>query len=106
MIPFKLLNLGLMLTLVAGTAEARLARSWTYAELSTKADLIVIADRSRSPRPVRKRPDISQHGGKMMAGRAATELKIVTLHHDVLPIAQAMASGPGLITFDPTTGSS
>ena len=112
----KLRTLGLMLTLGAGTANARLSRSWTYAELSTKADLVIIAE-SMKPTDTDKHealPDISRDGGKMMAPCAASERKVVTVlkgkagasvtvQHDALVNAQAMVDGPGLLTFDPNS---
>jgi hypothetical protein len=93
----------------SSVSDARASKSWSYAELFDKADVVVIASPGKTTitRTTQKIPNMSIEGW-----RVGTELNVVavlkgkapkaiTLHHITLKDGGMMPNGPGLVRFDP-----
>src|SRR5207247_384345 len=108
------------LVVVAGTADARLHRAWSYPELMKAADLVVIATPGGTTAtskleelPGIVETDASGQTSKVKAERLETELEIavtlkgkaatkIVLHHTrENPVGRPQINGPGFVSFDP-----
>jgi hypothetical protein len=108
------------LAALAGTAEARILRSWPYTELMKAADLVVIATPVATTATGRLEElpnilegDASRNASTVKAERLETELDVtvtlkgnaaakIVLHHTrEHPVGKLQLDGPGYVSFDP-----
>jgi hypothetical protein len=106
--------------LLAGAAEARTLRTWTYTHLMKAADLVVIATPRATTATGRleELPDIREsdacgNASTVKAERLETELEVtvtlrgnpvtnIVLHHTrEHPVGKPQLDGPGFVRFDP-----